>query len=228
MNNHGYNVFWNEPTLDGLPQGKAERRHFVSKQRAEEFVKGIPQEFRPRIYSATPSLVDAADIHKEDERRKVQDRDETDAMNKRRMVELMLQHNITIPAKQFDKWRPTVEKTGRISGVSDGLTCIMTDGLQGYFIREEREPLIGHVEWFEWDEPDVSYIPYIDEHGQKKFFKQVKDKGAPGPYWKRAYRPTTLGDDGASKLRVKKTHAPMTTAAALELIKQLSNGKPQQ
>lgn len=221
MNNHGYNVFWNEPKLDGTPQGAAERRHFVSKISAETFASRIPKEKRPRVYSASP-----ADAHTLDERQDCINRDNTDHLNRRRLVELMGIHNITLPAKQFDKWRPTEEKTGRIDGVSDGLTCIMTDGLQGYFVREDREPLIGHVQWFKWDVPNVSYIPYYNEQGEKKFFKQETDSGAPPPYFK---RPPKLANAQSREPRERKpkkpkVHVPMTSAAALDLIKRMTEG----
>ena len=165
----------------------------------------------PSIYKPKPKVVEGNEPEVA----------ETDRQNRRALVELMLEHNITIPAKQFDKWRPTVRKTGRIDGVSNGLTCIATDGLQGYFLRQDREPLIGHVHWFKWDEPDVSYVPYIDEHGQKKFFKQVTDHGAPGALFK---RPRKEREDSESK--VKKVREPMTTAVALKLLEKLMQAAP--
>ena len=113
------------------------------------------------------------------------DRDETDALNRNRMVELMLRHNITIPTREFDKWRPTVETTGRIEGVADGLMCIMTNGLLGYFLRAEGSPLYGHMAHFMWDTPVVSYIPYLTPEGEEKYFKQEKNQGVPGAFYKR-------------------------------------------
>src|SRR5258707_13724161 len=102
MTDSGYNVFWNEPTLDGLPQGKAERRHFVSKRGGEEFLAELTQDIAvnhpemppPRMYEQK---------HTSPEQQDVANRDNTDVQNRRRLVEQMLEHNITIPAKQFDK-----------------------------------------------------------------------------------------------------------------------------
>lgn len=119
------------------------------------------------------------------------DRDETDRLNRQRMVDLMLKHNITIASRDFDKWRPTVETTGRIEGVSDGLTCIMTNGLLGYFLREDREPLYGHMMHFMWDTAVVSYIPYLTEQGEERYFKSEKDQGVPSAYYRRTPKPKT-------------------------------------
>lgn len=221
MTNQGYNVFWNEPTLDGLPTGKARRRNFLSKWRAEEFAATLPEHFRPRVFSAMP-----ADEEKIERIEDSENRDDTDRLNRRRLVALMLEHNITIPAKQYDKWRPTQEKTGYIDGVSGGLTIIMTDGLQGYFLRPDREPLIGHVQHFHWDVPNVSYVPYFNEFGEKKFFKQETDSGAPPAYFKREPKLSSNGSSAtegkARKPRVRKPHVPISTAAALDLLKQMT------
>jgi hypothetical protein len=146
---------------------------------------------------------------------------EADQQNRQLLVRLMLEYNITIPAKQFDKWRPTERKTGRIPGVSEGLTCIMTDGLLGFFIREGKQPLYGHVGWFRWDEPDVSYVKYIDEHGEEKFFKQVKQEGAPSAYFKRPSRPREARE---KKQKIKKPRVKMTSAGALDLIARMTTG----
>lgn len=113
-------------------------------------------------------------------------RDETDRLNRQSLVELMLRHNITIPTREFDKWRPTVPTRGRIEGVADGLTCIMTNGLLGYFTRDEHEPLYGHVAHFMWDTPVVSMVPYYTEQGELKYFKVEKDQGAPSALHKLA------------------------------------------
>jgi hypothetical protein len=112
------------------------------------------------------------------------ERDEVERLNRQRLVDLMLKHNITISAREIDKWRPTVEKTGRIEGVSEGLMCVMTNGLLGYFLRDGREPLYGHVQHFKWDEPDISFVPYVKENGETGFFKSVKDQGAPSAYYR--------------------------------------------
>ena len=117
------------------------------------------------------------------------DRDETDRLNRQRMVDLMLKHNITIPTRDFDKWRPTTLTRGRIEGVADGLECIMTNGLLWYFLRDSAEPLYGHMAHFMWDTPVVSYIPYLTEQGEERYFKSEKDQGVPSAYYKRTPKP---------------------------------------
>lgn len=144
----------------------------------------------------------------------------TDAENRRSLVELMLEHGITIPQKQWDKWRPTEQKTGMIPGVGIGLRCIMTDGLQAYFVRGDKPPMLGHVDWFKWDEPNVSFVPYYDESGQKKFFKVVTDSGAPPSLHKRPKKERE--EQSEPKVRVKKVRTPMTAVAALDLIKRMT------
>lgn len=197
---HGFSVYWNE-TNEVTGATILQRRDFITRAAALEFSEGVPNS---RVFDPpeqTPKELDQID------------RDDTDKLNRQRMVELMLEHNITIPAKQFDKWRPTEEKTGHIAGVANGLKIIMTDGLLGYFIRGDREPLYGHVQHFKWDEPNISFVPYIDEHGEQKFFKQVKDSGAPPALYKRTRKPTPP--------RKKKGRVPMTAASALELIQKM-------
>jgi hypothetical protein len=117
------------------------------------------------------------------------EQDDVDRKNRQRLVELMLTHNITIPARDFDKWRPTTLTRGRIEGVADGLTCIMTNGLLGYFLRDEGEPLYGHMSHFMWDTPVVSYIPYLTEQGEERYFKSEKDQGVPSTYFRKEPKP---------------------------------------
>jgi hypothetical protein len=109
-----------------------------------------------------------------------ENRDERDRLNRQAMVDLMLTHNITIPARQFDKWRPTERTTGSIDGVSDGLECIMTDGMLGYFLRGDREPLLGHVGHFIWDKAKITLVKYIDDlTGEEKYATVTAKRGAP-------------------------------------------------
>lgn len=117
------------------------------------------------------------------------EQDDVDRKNRQRLVELMLTHNITIPARDFDKWRPTVETTGQIEGVSDGLMCIMTNGLLGYFLRPDKDPLYGHMSHFMWDTPVVSFIPYLTEQGEERYFKQEKAQGVPSTYFRKEPKP---------------------------------------
>lgn len=205
-----YNVYWDEvDDVTGLRETKR-RTHFTSLCCAEAFRDTLKPAWNPRLFEAREET---------EQERDTVGRDNTDVLNRRRLVELMSEHNITIPAKQFDKWRPTEVKTGRIEGVSDGLTCIMTDGLLGYFLREDKQPLYGHVEWFKWDIPEVSYIPYINEHGEERFFKQVKDQGCPSAYFK---RPRKLSPPREKRQRTPKAREKMTSASALELIKRMT------
>lgn len=117
------------------------------------------------------------------------EQDDVDRKNRQRLVELMLTHNITIPARDFDKWRPTTLTRGRIEGVCDGLMCIMTNGLLGYFLRGDKDPLYGHMSHFMWDTPVVSYIPYLTEQGEQRYFKSEKDQGVPSTYFRKEPKP---------------------------------------
>jgi hypothetical protein len=129
-------------------------------------------------------------------------RDERDRKNRQAMVDLMLAHNITIsPASAFDKWRPTERTTGAIDGVSDGLECIMTDGMLGWFLRGDRPPLIGHVGHFIWDKAKLTLVPYIDElTGETKYTSVTTKRGAPPTLYSLANTDT----DG-KPLKTKKT-----------------------
>jgi hypothetical protein len=130
-----------------------------------------------------------------------ENRDERDRLNRQEMVKLMLAHNITIPARSFDKWRPTERTTGSIDGVSDGLECIMTDGMLGYFLRGEREPLLGHVQHFIWDKAKITLVPYEDEDtGETQYTSVTTKRGAPPTLYKMANTDT----DG-KPLKTKKT-----------------------
>lgn len=205
---HG--VFWDFPDK---VTGRTQRRHkfFMGVEGAREFVKRQIA-MNPAI-KATIQPLAANDLEQFNNANK----EEADRKNRRRLVELMLQHNITLPARSFDKWRPTAEKTGRIDGVSDGLTCIMTDGLLAYFIREGREPLYGHVAWFKWDDPETSYVPYQKEDGSTGFFKVVRDTGAPSPYF-RFEKVRHATDEPA---RRKKVEPKITTKSATAMVEKM-------
>lgn len=216
MTDQGYNVFWNEWSEE-LGKSILQRRHFNGKPAADAFARSLPPESKARVFEAA---------HTSNKEWDAIGRDNTDVLNRRSLVELMREYNITLPAKQFDKWRPTVRKTGRISGISDGLECIMTDGLLGYFLRGDKEPLYGHVGWFIWDQPDITIIPnpnYRGKPGEKKFITIVKDRGCPSTLHKRPRR-VVAGNGGEPRPKVKKVHVPMTAQAALDLIERMTNG----
>lgn len=167
---------WPDPKTGRVSR---KHRHFNNLRGAQEWLEAR-RRFNPWIQN---ELITQATV-RSDEQKVTQDKDEADAKNRERLVKLMLRYNITIPAREIDKWRPTVEKTGNIPGVSDGLTCIATNGLLAYFTRPDREPLYGHVHWFHWDTPDISYIPFVNEHGELRYFKSIKDVGAPSAWAK--------------------------------------------
>lgn len=217
MTDSGYNVFWTELD-DNSGRRETKRRHFSVKSAADQFAATLGQETQPRVYEAA---------HTRNEERDTIGRDDADALNRRALVELMLEHNITIPAKRFDNWRPTVRKTGRIEGIRDGLTCLMTDGLLGYFLTHEGDAYYGHVTHFMWDEPDITRVPNpnFPHKSDKQFITIITDQGAPRPLNKRPR--VEKPSNGTTEPKVKKARQPMTAQAALELIKQLSNGRPQ-
>jgi hypothetical protein len=128
-------------------------------------------------------------------------REEVAALNRQRMVHLMLKYGITIHAREFDKWRPTEETSGRIAGIEDGLTCIMTNGLLGYFVRQDESVEVGHVDWFIWDTSGVN------DDGE------LTKKGAPPTY----YRQTAKSQ--AKKPR--KPRAVITTGQAASIVDRL-------
>lgn len=116
------------------------------------------------------------------------DRDEVIRANSDELSAVLARHpSIFIPRRDMDKWRPTVETTGSVDGFYHlgSMTCIATDGLQAWFILDDGSTWIGHVGNFHWDVPVVSFVPYIDEHGQERFFKSVKDQGAPSAFARR-------------------------------------------
>jgi len=96
------------------------------------------------------------------------------------------------------------------------MTCIATDGLQAQFVLDDGKTIwVGHVGNFHWDVPVISYVPYIDEHGEEKFFKSVKDQGAPSAFARR--RPKER------KPREKKKKVSLIDQA-LNALMRLNNG----
>lgn len=117
-----------------------------------------------------------------------EERDEVIRANSDELSRLLGQHgDIYISRKDQDKWRPTVPTSGTVDGFYHlgSMTCIATDGLQAWFLLDSGRAWIGHVMNFHWDVPIISFVPYIDEHGQEKFFKSVKDQGAPSAFARR-------------------------------------------
>jgi hypothetical protein len=111
------------------------------------------------------------------------EREEKENFNRSKVVELMGLYNIPIPAREFDKWRATVPTTGYIEGIANGLECILTNGLLGYFLRGDREPLYAHVTHFTWDKAKITFVKYIDPDTKEEKLVAVKSKsGAPPPF----------------------------------------------
>jgi hypothetical protein len=112
------------------------------------------------------------------------DERELAAQRNRQGFVLLLQKypSIVIPQKSFDKWRACEVTAGYIRGLEHLgiLDCVATDGLQGLFVNMLGEPMLGHVGHFDWNEPVVSFVPYIKESGEVGYFKSEKDHGAPG------------------------------------------------
>jgi hypothetical protein len=113
----------------------------------------------------------------------------------------MGQHGITIPASQIDKWRPTTPTDGVVNGFEHlgDLTCIMTDGMQAYYITVFNKPWLGHIANFRWYEEVVSYVPYLLPNGEQRFFKSVKDSGAPPALYRRTPKPKTVNKSAKPK-----------------------------
>lgn len=139
------------------------------------------------------------------------ERDEVSRLNRDGILSLIELHKLFIPRRDMDRWRPTVPTSGTIDGFFDlgDMLCIATDGLQAYFILPDGRPWLGHVQMFHWTEPVVSMVPYIDEHGQQRFFKSVKDQGAPAALYRKTPKP--------KKLAAKVKKAPKKTKRQLLL-----------
>jgi hypothetical protein len=187
MTDQGYSVFWDEPA-ETTGRIILQHRYFTTKVGADDFVKTLPESYKPRLFERP---------HTPDQQRETNKRDDTEALNRRRLVELMLQHNITIPGREIDQWRPTKETSGRIEGVIDGITCIMTNGLLGYFLRADRGPFWGHVTHFIWDTPVKTTVTIVDEDTDEEHKVEITTKkGAPPPW-------ATMPNEGKAK-KVKK------------------------
>lgn len=94
-----------------------------------------------------------------------------DAQNRDALVSLMLQHNLTIPAREFSTWRPTIPTMGQISGIFDQVQIIATNGLLGWFLNGETEPICAHIQTFDGDvKPLFSIAP-------KDKVKPIRKKG---------------------------------------------------
>jgi hypothetical protein len=95
-------------------------------------------------------------------------------------------HQLFIPRRDIDRWRPTAPTDGTVDGFSDlgTMTCIATDGLRAFYILPDGRTWLGHVQCFHWDVPIITMVPYVDEQGRRRFFKSVKDKGAPSALYR--------------------------------------------
>lgn len=69
-------------------------------------------------------------------------------LNRHALVALMHKYGFTIPAREFQNWRPTKLATGDISGVANQVTVLATDGLLAYFDTGDGTVLCGHKDWF--------------------------------------------------------------------------------
>lgn len=120
------------------------------------------------------------------------ERDEVTRKNGDALSALTAKHRLFIPQRDFARWRPTVPTSGTIDGFYDlgSLTCIATDGLQAWFLREgDLPPMIGHVHWFRWDVPVVRMVPYVKSTGEMGYFKSVKDCGTPSALFSKQAKP---------------------------------------
>lgn len=140
------------------------------------------------------------------------ERDDIAKLNRDGMISLIELHKLFIPRRDMDRWRPTVPTSGTIDGYFDlgDMLCIATDGLQAYFILPDGRPWLGHVQMFHWNEPVVSYVPYMDEHGNEKFFKSVKDQGAPSALYRKTPKPKKIRE------KVKRAHKKSKRQILLE------------
>lgn len=73
---------------------------------------------------------------------------ETQTLSRKELIRLMEVYGLVIHARDFVNWRPTQRTLGDITGVAEGLTIIATNGLLGYFVDLNNQPLCGHVDWF--------------------------------------------------------------------------------
>lgn len=113
--------------------------------------------------------------------------EDTDNANRESLFRLIAQYDLHINRRDLDRWRPTIPTQGTIDGFFDlgTMTCVATDGIQAWFLLIDQRPHIGHVQFFHWDNPVVTMVPYLKPSGEVGYFKSVKDQGAPGPLHKR-------------------------------------------
>lgn len=81
----------------------------------------------------------------------IRERAEVDTKNRSALVQLMLAHSLTIPARDFRNWRPTLRVKGQITGLYDYVEIIATNGLLGYFLNGTSEPICAHIQAFDGD-----------------------------------------------------------------------------
>ena len=94
-----------------------------------------------------------------------------DEMNRSALVQLMLEHSLTIPAREFRNWRPTLRVRGQISGLYDQVEIIATNGLLGWFLNGETEPICAPIQTIDNDvKPLFSISP-------KEKIKPIRKKG---------------------------------------------------
>jgi hypothetical protein len=195
MSDRGYRVRW-EFRDNKSDHAQVKHRDFTTLEAAKQFVErqNATNPWMPerRIYELSEST---------QEQSRYARREEVAAANRQRMVKLMLKYGITIHAREFDQWRPTEETSGRIAGIEDGLTCIMTNGLLGYFVRQDGSVEVGHVDWFIWDSSGVN-----DEG-------ELTKKGAPPTFYRAAKTP-------AAK-KPRKPRAVITSGQALAQVNKL-------
>lgn len=135
------------------------------------------------------------------------ERDEVARKNAAALSLLVRDHSLFISHRDFDRWRPTVATSGMIDGFYDlgTLTCVATDGLQAWFLREAGErPWFGHVQFFKWDVPVVRMVPYTRADGSQGMFKSVKEQGAPSALYGRTPK-VRAHRETASKKKKEKT-----------------------
>lgn len=136
------------------------------------------------------------------------------------LVRLMREHRFTLPQRTWDKWRPCVPTKGVVVGVVDrDVVCVATDGVLGMFVDERGEwPVLdGHVQWFKWQTPIVTMVPYMKD-GKRRFFKQVKDSGAPATLFGRAKIART---ETTSATKPKSPRTPKPPSAAMAALLEL-------
>jgi hypothetical protein len=102
--------------------------------------------------------------------------------NANALLGLLAQHPaIHVRFTDLDKWRPVVPTAGTLRGLEHlgEVTCVCTDGVLAWFLREDGWPFHGHVGWFNWTTAITAMVPYRKADGSMGYFKQVRDSGAP-------------------------------------------------